>query len=67
MAHTPGTPQWIHRGCHVELVGCRASGAAYRIRHASGLPLGSTASLAEARHVIDEGIDLLRQRLAARV
>jgi hypothetical protein len=38
---------------------------AYLIRHRSGVLLGSVPSLEEARHLIDEQIPLLRQRLAA--
>jgi hypothetical protein len=66
MVHPPSTPEWIHRGCRIRLCGPHGTAAAYRIHHGrSGLPLGTTTSLEEARRLIDERIVLVRQRLAA--
>lgn len=58
--------EWRHRGCIVGLNPDRANGLrVYAVRHASGLPMGQASSLEEARQLIDEGIVLVRQRLAA--
>lgn len=62
--------EWRHRGCIVHCdLRCdprRASGLTpFAIRHASGLPMGQAGSLSEARQMIDEGVILVRQRLAA--
>lgn len=62
--------EWRHRGC---IVHCdwrsdfrRADGLGpFAICHASGLPMGQADSLSEARQMIDEGVLLVRQRLAA--
>lgn len=58
--------EWRHRGCIV----CWDMGRSPRlrpfaVRHASGLPMGQASSLKEARELIDEGVLLVRQRLAA--
>ena len=58
--------KWRHRGCIVRLeLGRTQRSRPYAIRHASGLPMGRTSSLREARQFIDERILLVRQRLAA--
>lgn len=65
MSHSPAIAEWRHRGCRVRLISRCAAAEAYRIQHCSGMPMGSAASLGEARTLIDERIQLLRQRLAA--
>lgn len=57
--------EWRHRGCSVRLIRRCAAAEAYRIHHCSGVPMGTAASLEEARSLIDERIQLLRQRLVA--
>lgn len=57
--------EWRHRGCSVRLIRRCAAAEAYRIHHCSGVPMGMAASLEEARSLIDERIQLLRQRLVA--
>jgi len=57
--------EWCHRGCSVRLIRRCAAAEAYRIHHCSGVPMGTAASLEEARSLIDERIQLLRQRLVA--
>ncbi len=57
--------EWRHRGCSVRLIRPCAAAEAYRIHHCSGVPMGTAASLEEARSLIDERIQLLRQRLVA--
>jgi hypothetical protein len=57
--------EWHHRGCSVRLIRRCAAAEAYRIHHCSGVPMGTAASLEEARSLIDERIQLLRQRLVA--
>jgi hypothetical protein len=49
----------------VRLIRRCAAAEAYRIHHCSGVPMGTAASLEEARSLIDERIQLLRQRLVA--
>lgn len=58
--------EWNHRGCIVRW-GKDSAGSTPRfaICHSSGLPMGQAGSLDEARQLIDEGIQLVRQRLAA--
>lgn len=65
MSALRSAPCWLHRGCSVSLVGRPNQRDAYLIRHRSGVLLGSVPSLEDARHLIDEQIPLLRQRLAA--
>lgn len=71
MADSPVIPdgsavaEWRHRGCWVRLIRRCAAAEAYRIHHCSGVPMGTAASLEEARSLIDERIQLLRQRLVA--
>lgn len=57
--------EWRHRGCSVRLIRRCAAAEAYRIHHCSGVTMGTAASLEEARSLIDERIQLLRQRLVA--
>ncbi|MFN9547910.1 MAG: hypothetical protein ACK6AD_12755 [Cyanobacteriota bacterium] len=58
--------EWRHRGCIVGLDPSRTNGLRiYAVRHGSGLPMGQANSLREARQLIDDGILLVRQRLAA--
>ncbi len=57
--------EWRHRGCTVRLIRRCLASEAYRVQHSSGVPMGSAASLDEARALIDEHIQLVRQRLAA--
>ncbi len=57
--------EWQHRGCRVRLISHSPVSEAYRIHHCSGMPMGSASTLQEARILIDERIELLRQRLAA--
>lgn len=57
--------EWRHRGCSVRLISRCPAAEAYRIQHCSGMPMGSVASLEEARTFIDDHIHLLRQRLIA--
>lgn len=61
----PALAEWRHRGCSVRLIRRCAAAEAYRIHHCSGVPMGTAASLEEARSLIDEHIQLLRQRLVA--
>lgn len=49
----------------IELLGLPGEGDAYRVRHASGAPLGAVRTLQEARQLIDEQIILFRQRLVS--
>lgn len=65
MSDRPAIAEWRHRGCRVRLISRCASVEAYRIHHGSGMPMGTAASLQEARCLIDERIHLVRQRLAA--
>lgn len=65
MAESASIAEWRHRGCRVRLLSRCSASEAYRIQHCSGMPMGTAASLDEARRLIDERIDLLRQRLAA--
>jgi hypothetical protein len=58
-------PCWLHRGCRIELIGYPRCDGAYLIQHSSGTILGRAASLQGARQLIDDQIQLLRQRLAA--
>ena len=58
-------PCWLHRGCRIQLVGYPRCEGAYLIRHCSGAELGRAESLNAARQLIDDQIQLLRQRLAA--
>lgn len=57
--------EWQHRGCRVRLISRCPAAEAYRIQHCSGMPMGSASTLQEARALIDERVQLLRQRLAA--
>ena len=57
--------EWRHRGCNVRLIHRCAAAEAYRIQHCSGVSMGTAATLEEARSLIDEHIQLLRQRLVA--
>lgn len=57
--------EWRHRGCRVRLISRCPAAEAYRIHHCSGMPMGTAGTLQEARILIDERIQLLRQRLAA--
>ena len=65
MAEATSIAEWRHRGCRVRLISRCSAKDAYRIHHCSGMPMGTAASLQEARLLIDEHIQLLRQRLAA--
>lgn len=65
MSQLLAPPRWNHRGCMIELLGLPGEGDAYRVRHASGAPLGAVRTLQEARQLIDEQIILLRQRLVS--
>jgi hypothetical protein len=67
MQSSAPAPAWIHRDCRVRLVGTPHGGAAYEIRHRSGVSLGMAESLPGARELIDAHIVLVRQRLMARV
>lgn len=58
-------PCWLHRGCRIQLIGYPRCDGAYLIQHSSGAVVGRAASLGGARQLIDEQIQLLRQRLAA--
>lgn len=65
MSATAPPPLWLHRGCRIQLVGYPRCEGAYLIDHSSGAVLGRASSLSDARLLIDEQIQLLRQRLAA--
>ena len=65
MSATAPPPCWLHRGCRIQLVGYPRCEGAYLIEHSSGAVLGRASSLSDARLLIDEQIQLLRQRLAA--
>ena len=65
MTDASAIAEWQHRGCRVRLIQRCPASEAYRIHHGSGMPMGTAASLAEARLLIDDHIQLLRQRLAA--
>ena len=65
MSQLLAPPCWNHRGCRIQLLGRPGEGGAFRVRHASGAPLGQVRSLSEARQLIDDQILLLRQRLIA--
>ena len=58
-------PCWLHRGCRIQLLGYPRCEGAYLIQHSSGAELGRAATLSGARQLIDDQIQLLRQRLAA--
>ena len=65
MSATVPSPCWLHRGCRIQLVGYPRCEGAYLIEHSSGAVLGRASSLSAARVLIDDQIQLLRQRLAA--
>lgn len=65
MPDSSAIAEWRHRGCSVSLISRCPAAEAYRIQHCSGMPMGSVASLEEARNFIDDHIHLLRQRLIA--
>lgn len=65
MTDSSAIAEWRHRGCSVRLIRRCPAAEAYRIQHCSGMPMGSVASLEEARTLIDDHIQLLRQRLVA--
>ena len=65
MPDSSAIAEWRHRGCSVRLISRCPAAEAYRIQHCSGMPMGSVASLEEARTLIDDHIQLLRQRLVA--
>jgi hypothetical protein len=65
MPDSSAIAEWRHRGCSVRLISRCPAAEAYRIQHCSGMPMGSVASLEEARILIDDDIQLLRQRLVA--
>lgn len=65
MSDVPAIAEWQHRGCKVRLISRCSAAEAYRIHHCSGMPMGTATSLQEARTLIDDHIQLLRQRLAA--
>jgi len=65
MSATAPPPCWLHRGCRIQLVGYPRCEGSYLIEHSSGAELGRASSLSAARVLIDDQIQLLRQRLAA--
>ena len=65
MSNAIAMAEWQHRGCRIRLISRCPAAEAYRIHHCSGMPVGSVSTLQEARALIDERIQLVRQRLAA--
>ncbi len=65
MPESAAIAEWRHRGCSVRLIRRCPAAEAYRIQHCSGMSMGAAASLEEARILIDDHIQLLRQRLVS--